>query len=74
MKEGEALGVDSTPALFINGEKLEGAYPIEDVYRMIDEALVAQGKTPPRLLQRSPRTPATSASGTEAKPAPKPGN
>ena len=47
VKEGESLGVDSTPALFINGEKLEGAYPIEDVYRMIDGALVAQGKTPP---------------------------
>ncbi len=47
IKQGESLGVDSTPALFINGEKLQGAYPVEDVYRMIDNALVASGQTPP---------------------------
>lgn len=47
MKEAEALGVDSTPALFINGEKIEGAVPIEDIYRVIDSALVAAGQTPP---------------------------
>ena len=73
VKEGEALGVDSTPALFINGEKLEGAYPIEDVYRMIDSALVAQGKTPPPPAAK-PVTPAIDASGVNTKPAPKPGN
>ena len=73
VKEGEALGVDSTPALFINGEKLEGAYPIEDVYRMIDGALVAQGKTPPPpVVKAEPH--ATSASGNETKPALKPGS
>jgi len=47
MKDGEALGVDSTPALFINGEKIEGAQPLEYVYRMIDNALTAAGQTPP---------------------------
>ena len=47
MAEAAALGVDSTPALFINGEKLEGAVPLEYVYRMIDSALVAAGQTPP---------------------------
>lgn len=47
VKEAEQLGVDAAPALFINGEKLEGAYPVTDVFRMIDEALLAQGKTPP---------------------------
>ena len=72
VKEGEALGVDSTPALFINGEKLEGAYPIEDVFRMIDGALVAQGKTPPPA--GTPVAPPTSASGHEDKPVTKPGN
>ncbi len=46
-KEAETLGVDSTPALFINGERLEGAIPIEYVFRMIDQALTAEGKTPP---------------------------
>lgn len=47
MKLGEALGITATPVLFINGEKLEGAYPLEDVFRMIDGALVASGQTPP---------------------------
>ena len=47
MKEGDALGLSATPVLFINGEKFEGAYPVEDLYRMIDEALLSQGKTPP---------------------------
>jgi protein-disulfide isomerase len=66
MKEGEALGVDSTPALFINGEKVEGAQPIEYVYRMIDNALTASGQTPPPAvpIQTPPQTP----------PATKPGN
>jgi len=39
--------VEATPVLFINGEKLEGAYPLADVFRMIDGALVAAGKMPP---------------------------
>ena len=47
MKVGEDLGITATPVLFINGEKLEGAYPLEDVFRMIDGALVASGQTPP---------------------------
>ena len=47
MKLGESLGVDSTPALFINGEKMEGALPMEYVYRMIDNALLLSGQTPP---------------------------
>ncbi len=32
MKDGESLGVRATPALFINGEKVEGALPLEYVY------------------------------------------
>ena len=51
MKQGEGLGVDATPALFINGEKVEGALPIEDIYRVVDQALVAAGKTPPPPVQ-----------------------
>jgi protein-disulfide isomerase len=47
MKVGESLGVSATPALFINGEMLEGAVPVEYVYRMIDGALIAAGQTPP---------------------------
>jgi protein-disulfide isomerase len=68
IKEGEALGVEATPALFINGEKVEGAQPLEYVYRMIDNALTASGQTPPpppvAPAQPPPPTP----------PAAKPGN
>ena len=62
MKVGDELGVEATPVLFINGEKLEGAYPLVDVFRMVDEALVALGKTPPPPYQPN------------SAPAPKPGN
>ena len=44
---GENLEVESTPELFINGEKFEGAYPLQDLFRFIDSALVAEGQTPP---------------------------
>jgi protein-disulfide isomerase len=66
MTLGESLGVDATPALFINGEKVEGALPLEFVYRMIDNALIASGQTPPppAPVQPQPQPP----------PATKPGN
>jgi protein-disulfide isomerase len=54
MKEGEELGVSATPALFINGEKIEGAQPLEFVYRMIDNALTASGQTPPPPIPAPP--------------------
>jgi protein-disulfide isomerase len=69
VKQGEALGVDSTPALFINGEKVEGAQPIEYVYRMIDNALTASGQTPP-----PPPPPAPISTPPQTPPANKPGN
>jgi protein-disulfide isomerase len=47
IKESESLGVDGVPFLFINGFRINGAIPIEYVWKAIDEALVAQGKTPP---------------------------
>jgi protein-disulfide isomerase len=46
-KLGETLGVDSTPTLFINGDKFDGALPVDFFFKMIDQALIAEGKTPP---------------------------
>lgn len=69
MKLGESLGVDSTPALFINGEKVEGALPLEYVYRMIDSALIASGQTPP-----PPPPAAPTQAQPQTQPATKPGN
>lgn len=68
--EAEPLHVDATPALFINGEKLEGVVPIETVYRVIDEALVAAGQTPPP----PPPTPPAVSPQTAPAPATKPGS
>jgi protein-disulfide isomerase len=47
MKEGEALGVEGTPLLFINGEKISGLVPEEVVWAAIDRALVGAGIQPP---------------------------
>jgi protein-disulfide isomerase len=69
VKLGESLGVDSTPALFINGEKLEGALPLEFVYRIIDNALIASGQMPP-----PPPPAAPTQTQPQTAPATKPGN
>jgi protein-disulfide isomerase len=69
VKEAAELGVDATPTMFINGEKLAQVVPIEMVYRMIDDALIAAGQTPPPPPATQPTQPAP------ATPAPvKPGN
>ena len=39
MDEGSSLGVTATPTMFVNGEKLDGALPPEDVRAVIDRAL-----------------------------------
>ena len=67
MKQGDALGVGGTPALFVNGEKLDGLMPIEVVFRAIDGALIAAGQTPPPAPVQPAPPPA-------AAPATKPGN
>jgi|SRR6185437_2072418 len=46
-QEADALGVDGTPALFIEGERINGAMPEEQVWMVIDRALRAAGEQPP---------------------------
>jgi protein-disulfide isomerase len=65
--ESEALHVDSTPTLFINGEKVEGVLPITTVYTVIDRALVAAGQTPPPPAPPPPPS-AAPAAATPTKP------
>ena len=44
-KEGQAVGVNGTPAVFINGRKINGAYPWETFKKIADEELAKkQGK------------------------------
>lgn len=47
LREGESLNINGVPALYINGQTISGAAPIEFVYRAVDDALLAQGITPP---------------------------
>ena len=61
-REAESLGLEGTPAMFINGERIPGALPEDKLWLVIDRALRAAGVQPP-----PPAQPATSAA--EQKPA-----
>jgi protein-disulfide isomerase len=39
MKEAEGIGVEATPTLFVNGEKIDGAVPISQLRAALDRAL-----------------------------------
>jgi protein-disulfide isomerase len=47
VREGDGLGVSATPTLFVNGQKLEGAVPREQLFAVLDQALREAGETPP---------------------------
>lgn len=47
LKEASGLNLEGAPALFINGEKINGAVPEEQVWMVIDRALRAAGEKPP---------------------------
>jgi protein-disulfide isomerase len=54
-KQGEALNIDGTPAVFVNGERVNGgAVPKEPVWAVIDRALRAEGETPPPAEANAP--------------------
>jgi len=42
------MGITATPAFFINGRLLVGAYPLDTFVRMIDEELNGATVTPAR--------------------------
>jgi len=42
-----SLNLESTPTLFINGDKIDGALPIDFIFGVIDDALRAENVTPP---------------------------
>jgi protein-disulfide isomerase len=62
--EAEALRIDGTPALFVDGERIDGALPEEQLWLVIDRALRAAGVEPP---------PAQAAPDQPAKPSQSPG-
>lgn len=44
MAEGDKIGVDSTPTLFINGERISGVVPDEVLHSILDRALTDAGQ------------------------------
>lgn len=46
-REGEALGITATPTMFVNGQEIDGALPIEQIRAVFDSALKEAGVTPP---------------------------
>jgi protein-disulfide isomerase len=46
-KEGQAVGVNGTPAVFINGRKISGAYPVETFKKIVDEELAKKEGSKP---------------------------
>lgn len=47
MKQADSLGIQQTPTVYVNGEMLAGALPINELWATIDRALVSEGITPP---------------------------
>ncbi len=54
MKEADGLGVNGTPALFINGQKIDGAVPISQVRAALDAALKDAGEPVPQHVSSAP--------------------
>ena len=68
MREGDQLGVNATPTMFINGQKLDGAVPPQELRATIDRALEDAGVQPPAqaapAAQPAPAAPSKPAAAT----------
>jgi protein-disulfide isomerase len=62
-KQAEALGLEGTPELYVNGERINGAVPENELWAAIDRALVAAGEQPPPPPQQSSAPPAPPTGG-----------
>ena len=51
-KEGQAVGVNGTPAVFINGRKINGAYPFETFKKITDEELAKKSAAATRVAAK----------------------
>jgi protein-disulfide isomerase len=54
MKEAEDLGVNGTPTMFINGQKIDGAVPISEIQAVLDSALKDAGQPVPTHAPKTP--------------------
>jgi protein-disulfide isomerase len=53
MKEADNLGVDATPTLFINGQKIDGLVPVSELRSALNGALKDAGQPVPSLQAAS---------------------
>jgi protein-disulfide isomerase len=56
-KEGDDLGINATPTMYINGEKVDGVAPDEALRAMIDRALKEAGQPVPAAQASAAPTP-----------------
>ncbi|HEU5457255.1 MAG TPA: thioredoxin domain-containing protein [Terracidiphilus sp.] len=63
---GDSLGIDGTPALFINGERVSGAIPRDQLWMVIDRALRAAGEQPPAQPPAAPAAPPAGQTGGQS--------
>lgn len=47
IKQGDSLGVDGTPTLFVNGERATGALSQQMLWSILDRAITDAGEVPP---------------------------
>jgi len=57
IKEGESVGVNATPTLFVNGEEMDGALPLNELRAALDHALEQAGVPAPAHPASTPSTP-----------------
>jgi protein-disulfide isomerase len=50
LRQAEVLKIEGAPAVFVDGERFDGAIPEEELWLVIDRALRAQGVEPPKPL------------------------
>ena len=63
-KEADDLEIDGTPALFVDGERINGAVPEDQVWQVIDRALKAVGEEPPPVpAQAAPQSQGNKGAG-----------
>ncbi|MGO8718448.1 MAG: DsbA family protein [Acidobacteriaceae bacterium] len=56
MNQGDALGVDGTPTLFVNGERATGALSQSMLWTIVDRAIRDAGGVPPPETNATPAT------------------
>ena len=68
--EAEGLRVELAPAVFIDGERVDGAVPEEQIWAVIDRALRAAGEQPPPMPQPAAPAPPAGVGPAPSSPAP----